>query len=80
MSVCRLNYSQTANYADVEGITVSAIDFDKTAGFNFSSLRGFEFLDYFLERGYTAGVDIRIASYDWRLSPGMYSVKNCDAS
>ena len=71
MSVCRLNYSQTANYVDVEGITVSAIDFDRTAGFNFSS-RGF--LDYFLDRGYTAGVDIRIASYDWRLAPGKYIV------
>ena len=77
MSVCRLNYSQTANYADIEGITVSAIDFDKTVGFNFTSLhaRGFEFLEYFLERGYTAGVDIRIASYDWRFAPGMYIVK-----
>jgi hypothetical protein len=61
-----LNYS--ANYADAEGITVSAIDFDRTAGFQFINVPGF--LEYFLDRGYTAGVDIRIASYDWRLAPG----------
>ena len=66
-----MNYSSTANYADVEGIAVSAIDFDRTAGLNFAS-RGF--LDYFLDRGYTAGVDIRTASYDWRLAPGKINI------
>jgi hypothetical protein len=40
-----LNYSQIANYADVEGITVSAIYFDRTAGFNFSP-ESHGFLEY----------------------------------
>ena len=65
LSVCRLNYS--ANYADAEGITVTAIDFARMDGFQFSSPG---FLSYFLDRGYTADVDIQIACYDWRLAPG----------
>ena len=65
LSVCRLNYS--ANYADAEGIRVTAIDFDRIAGLQFDSPG---FLSYFLDLGYTADVDIRIASYDWRLAPG----------
>ena len=63
--VRRLNYS--ANYTDVEDVTVTAIDFDRIAGLKYYSSG---FLQYFLDRGYTADVDIRIASYDWRLAPG----------
>ena len=66
-SVCRLNYS--ADYADVEDVTVTAIDFDRIAGLEYYSS---SFLGYFLDRGYTADVDIRVASYDWRLAPGNY--------
>ena len=64
-SVCRLDYS--ANYADAEGIAVTAIDFDRIIGLLIYSPG---FLRYFLDRGYTADVDIRIACYDWRLAPG----------
>ena len=64
-SMCRLNY--TANYADVDGVTVTAIDFGSIVGLQIYS-NGF--LSYFLDRGYTANVDIQIASYDWRLAPG----------
>ena len=61
----RLNYS--ANYADVEGVIVTAIDFGRIAG-----LRSIfpDFLTYFVDRGYTENEDIQIASYDWRLAPG----------
>lgn len=29
-----------------------------------------EFVDYFVNRGYERGKDIRAAPYDWRLAPG----------
>ena len=60
-----MDYS--ANYADADGITVTAIDFGRIVGLRFYSP---EFLSFFLDRGYTAGVDIQVASYDWRLAPG----------
>ena len=63
--ICRLNYS--ANYADAEGITITAVDFSDIAGLEFYSTG---FLQYFVDRGYTANVDIQVASYDWRLAPG----------
>ena len=63
----RLNY--TANYGDAEGVTITAIDFDRIIGLQIYS---FGFLSYFLNRGYTADKDIRIACYDWRLAPGMH--------
>ena len=60
-----MNYS--ANYADVEEVTVTAIDFGRIVG-----LQGFfpGFFRYFVDLGYTEDVDIQIASYDWRLAPG----------
>ena len=58
----RLNYS--ANYADVEGVTVTAIDFVGLQGL----FHGF--FTHFVDLGYTEDVDFQIASYDWRLAPG----------
>ena len=62
-----MNYS--ANYADIDGVKVTAVDFDSIAGLEFFSSG---FVKYFLDCGYTVGVDIQIASYDWRLAPGKH--------
>ena len=65
----RLNYS--ANYSDAMGVSITAADFGSFSPFTvFLS----DFLNYFLDRGYTEDVDIRAATYDWRLSPGNYII------
>lgn len=33
-----------------------------------------QLVDYFVERGYERGKDIRAAPYDWRLAPGKYII------
>ena len=71
--VHRLNVS--ANYSDVEGITVTTPDFYSIAALEFQGYAT-GFLEYFLNRGYTADVNIRFAPYDWRLAPGMIILYN----
>ena len=65
----RLNYA--ANYGDAEGVTITAIDFNRSIGLRIYSSG---FLSYFLDRGYTADKDIQIACYDWRLAPGKHII------
>ena len=60
-----MNYS--ANYVDVEGVTVTAINFGRIVGLQVL-FPGF--IRHFVDLGYTEDVDIQIASYDWRLAPG----------
>ena len=66
----RLNYSN--GYSDTPGVNITAAFFG-----SFTSMVSYlsDFLDYFVEQGYTEDKDIRAAPYDWRLSPGM-SISN----
>ena len=32
------------------------------------------FVDYFVEKGYTRGQDLRGVPYDWRLAPGIHNI------
>lgn len=39
-----------------------------------------DFVDYFEDRGYKKGKDIRGAPYDWRRAPGLFKLYNVSAS
>lgn len=67
--VCRLNY--TGGYSDALGIDITVPFFG-----SFASVEIYlsDFLGYFTDRGYTRDKDIRAAPYDWRLSPGMFTI------
>lgn len=53
------------------GVSITAAGFG-----SFSPVEAFmsDFLEYFVDRGYTKDVNVRAATYDWRLSPGNNSV------
>ena len=76
-ALCRLNYTD-GGYLDAPGVTVSTVDFgnlSSSAELNQLLLDLIEnatnFVDYFVERGYTKDVSIRAAPYDWRLGGGI---------
>ena len=64
-------------YLDTEGVTVKTSNFGSLSSLvdlSFlypDSNETINFVDYFVERGYTADVNIRAAPYDWRLGGGM---------
>ena len=81
MALCpfRLQYdSATNNYSAAEGVTVSVPGFGNTSTVEFidpadSALDYLHiFVDYFIQRGYVRGRNIRAAPYDWRLAAGIY--------
>ena len=49
------------------GVFITAADFGSFSPFEESMS---EFLEYFVNRGYTEDFNVRAATYDWRLSPG----------
>ena len=72
----RLNYTD-GEYLDAEDVTVSTTDFGKLSSSADlvdlipPDIDVINFVDYFLERGYTADKNIRAAPYDWRLGGGI---------
>ena len=80
-----MEYNTASNtYKDMSDADVSVPGFGGTSTVEcvssssfFCGIDKFQYMkkmvDYFADRGYKRGVDIRAAPYDWRLAPGEYS-------
>ena len=68
---CRLNPAD--GYSDAPDVTVTTADFGKTSSVEFLGPSPYlnDFVEYYVQRGYTRDVDIRAAPYDWRLATGI---------
>ena len=74
---CRLHYNSTTDtYADTKGVDIRVLDFGNTTGIetldpNLKSANYFNvFIDFLVMKGYTRGIDLLAAPFDWRLGPG----------
>jgi len=74
--LCSLVYNEESNqFEDSPGVHIQVPSFGGTESVEFTGLdQQFpylqNFLNYFSERGYTRGKNIRTAPYDWRLAAG----------
>ena len=62
-------------YSDAPDVTVTTASFGSTSSVEFLDSDATlpymnDFVEYFVQRGYTRDVNIRAAPYDWRLAGG----------
>lgn len=67
---CRLDYANS--HSDAQGVTVTVAEFGSVSSVEFLHTVPYfyDFVEYFVGRGYTRDVNIRAAPYDWRLGAG----------